>query len=1079
LEAILIENKKLPYRELYLEKNRSIFMNINININNKLDCHKDLILKQSAVWAFKTTMVALVATYFLGSSGFANVPPFTPDVIFGGPLSGSFETIELNLKPVADAGTDMVVFANKFFDSKQNVLLVGERSFDLDGRIVSAEWTQAVGDPTVFFAPQQGLNQPFLPPAISTETNLFFQLKITDNNGAVSFGGVNVRVVPFHLQVELFEPQPTENELSLYLLDQYGFLIDQVAVGITEPLEPLSVFTDLGAGVYYVIAAAEIPTPMELKISASGVNLSFDIDPAVIAASDFPFITPTMLAEKDMIGFLPFAHDGKGAPDLTYQHPQIIEILMPNAKTSLRDPDHFLDFLNHSSIRYQEDAATAEAYYRAVDPLNERTTLDDYLAKHKDAVVEEASATYQNDADLGFGREMHMQRIDDGSVVSWVRNFPSLEHAILKTGLIATVAMEFSDPQPGLPSKKYTKFFVYGPDGERLLSADLDGRGQKFVPGLCNVCHGGAPKAAFVTDNGEVIYPDNGDTNAQFLPWDLDTFKYSENLAHNRSNQEADFYALNQMAKSTWPANPGIVGGNRWTGAAGHELVDGWYAGGQQFSGDFVPAGWNNTPEQRALYLEVVAPNCRACHVTRGTNNQHAIDFSTYDKFMGFAPLIKELVYKQGVMPLASRTFGHFWDQRQPTTAAWKLANMLPENTDLFLPNGDVIKPGRAIPQTGTASDAPPNVVPVQTDMLGIVLDGRNSPFAPEQDWLVVSKDFFSETTTLLGNQAVTVPAIGDDDVDGTNVRMVRQITSPVAVKRTLIQRRDLRQSNGSTDDRINYFFHILKLLQNDCTTCHSPTGTFGIPVFFDDSGDILLRYRDLIDRINFEFPTQSLLLTKAAGLRHGRNTGTPDKVFGAAINGWELFKDEGLELLPISQRGSAAQTSTHWIAAGAPFWGDTSSLKTLVCQNLPQTIPDNDAVGLIDVVNIGPAQIISRIILELELDHTSFSDLEVTLTHLKTGKSVSLFNRPVGSDGVSCNITELDSQFTDSGVGTLQESCDAPGGANFSIKPDSPLSLFTGDLLNGEWQLTVRDHTEGGTGTLQNWCIRHLRSTN
>ena len=49
----------------------------------------------------------------------------------------------------------------------------------------------------------------------------------------------------------------------------------------------------------------------------------------------------------------------------------------------------------------------------------------------------------------------------------------------------------------------------------------------------------------------------------------------------------------------------------------------------------------------------------------------------------------------------------------------------------------------------------------------------------------------------------------------------------------------------------------------------------------------------------------------------------------------------------------------------------------------------------------------------------------------------------------VSCNITQLDSQFSDSGFGTLQESCDAQDGGTWNLIPDSPLSFFTGELLD------------------------------
>src|SRR5439155_712148 len=71
----------------------------------------------------------------------------------------------------------------------------------------------------------------------------------------------------------------------------------------------------------------------------------------------------------------------------------------------------------------------------------------------------------------------------------YVSNYPNVEAARLGIGLIATVAMDYSpNPLGGAP---YTKFYVFNSNGARVNFADLDGRGAKYVPRLCIICHAG------------------------------------------------------------------------------------------------------------------------------------------------------------------------------------------------------------------------------------------------------------------------------------------------------------------------------------------------------------------------------------------------------------------------------------------------------------------------------------------------------------------------------------------------------------------------------------------------------------
>jgi hypothetical protein len=167
---------------------------------------------------------------------------------------------------------------------------------------------------------------------------------------------------------------------------------------------------------------------------------------------------------------------------------------------------------------FAENAATARAYYRAVDPLDQRTTLEAWRQVNGFNIGADAFAVYINNNGLGFARRMFV-RTDPitGVVSSYVENCATLSDALNEINLISTVAMEHTvapgqDPlDPDGPS--YSTFYVFNGNDNRDLGADLDRRGFEFLPGLCNICHGGRPKALV---NG--VYPDGGNVCAGFIP---------------------------------------------------------------------------------------------------------------------------------------------------------------------------------------------------------------------------------------------------------------------------------------------------------------------------------------------------------------------------------------------------------------------------------------------------------------------------------------------------------------------------------------------------------------------------------
>lgn len=391
-----------------------------------------------------------------------------------------------------------------------------------------------------------------------------------------------------------------------------------------------------------------------------------------------------------------------------------------------------------AAIAGRESALTSEVYYRTVDPDNTRTTFNAWLQQAgfssdadgtllPDAIAgtgEFAHAIYLNNYDLGFGRDMYTRTDEFGNVFSFVENYATLEGAIRGLDPIVTVVMEYSpllDPADSA-AEKFVKFFTYVDnevnDGVRITSMNFDGRGERFTPGNCLICHGGAKPpgvAELIFDAGCGDAADaacytwpatnrdgdniaNGNLNSTFLPWDLESFYFADTDpaiidAHarfdgttvaddlrrdygdfSRASQAAQLKKLNQATYSTY--NDAYTAGAR-------ALVEHWYGGvdaNDLLIGDFddatAPAGWQNgevvaTPTQEdpgatsinpdtaeAIYQDVYAQNCRMCH----TNiSSESLRFTNYQKFLAQQDLIVATVFEHGVMPAARQTADRFW----------------------------------------------------------------------------------------------------------------------------------------------------------------------------------------------------------------------------------------------------------------------------------------------------------------------------------------------------------------------------------------------------------------------------------
>ncbi len=337
-------------------------------------------------------------------------------------------------------------------------------------------------------------------------------------------------------------------------------------------------------------------------------------------------------------------------------------------------------------------------YYLHADPRNKRASFNLFISENKfgqalsvaDNEVE-WDAQFANSGDLGFGRDMHCRRnkANDGEfdVACYVTNYGQppadfadqvdADNALSNTDPDATVAMEYSRVEnplatnPEFPdNERAVKFFVYGadPDGAPVIKADLDGIGERPVPQLCMVCHGGnlvslaadplnpagAKKGAF-SDRADIMA-----MNANFLPFDLSLYTFP--AAKGKAVQETAFKGLNIDIVQEVAVKTGIHG------VAINDLINEFYNNGTLAAQavDPVVTNWdkaNPASDTNRFYRDVFAPTCRTCHVSSPFG---APNFTNKNDFHAQFTNVKNRVCSEIIMPHARRTNKIFWTSIDP-----------------------------------------------------------------------------------------------------------------------------------------------------------------------------------------------------------------------------------------------------------------------------------------------------------------------------------------------------------------------------------------------------------------------------
>ncbi len=539
----------------------------------------------------------------------------------------------------------------------------------------------------------------------------------------------------------------------------------------------------------------------------------------------------------------------------------------------------------------------------------------------------DAHVVFRDVRDLGYGRNMCMRQNPDGSVAVWVRNYLvsvdlpgdadpaqygnalSLDAAIDENSRfhLGTNAIEFSRhprPQDDADAPPFLKFFTFAADGELDTAPNLDGRGAHAMPGICIVCHNGAARtlvsstASIAVSHIERAIRDGGDVNAKFQPLDVPDLGYSSRAGFTRADLEAGIKRINVAIYCTYPGTldapvcqradpvsgetlsmgqPAAVPGD-WDGELMKELLAGWYGGGDfpspTYVPNFVPAGWIGddslqAPEAtRNLFLRVVGPHCIVCHGSRGqtwNRDRTAVDFSSYQSFLGYEEQIVAYVFDLGIMPLSRLNYQTLFADEP---ALETLAAALPSYANKYADAAQLVRPGAPL------ADAGPNR---HVNVSRVTLFGGSSRYADSYRWRLLESQGASASLRMAGqmNAALTANGAGRYVVElvvSRNGVESRPSTAAVVIDAT----------PGPEPAALRFYPHIRDVLQQRlgaapaCVQCHTgepavPADSYPqIPVWYTDEqpeGQTL--YEATLEFVDFRNVRWSDILQRGTGYNH------------------------------------------------------------------------------------------------------------------------------------------------------------------------------------------------------------------
>jgi hypothetical protein len=313
----------------------------------------------------------------------------------------------------------------------------------------------------------------------------------------------------------------------------------------------------------------------------------------------------------------------------------------------------------------QQPTGTEQETALYYDQIGAPKTLDDFKTEFfPDGVPAAgvsgtaATALYYNKGDLAVGRALSCNNTQVGGVACFVAalgSFDGNEDVALNdlenpdnVTPVATVAMVYNPP---ITNPNAVQFIVYNGQGDLQDFAKLDGFGDnQSVPQNCLNCHGG--QATFDAQHFEV-------TGAQWLQLDPLAMDFNSNERHLLfSEQQNALFAMEQLTTEASPTTTTreLIAGE-WTNEGGNAT----------FNPSFIPAAWDQNQRDANLYQQAIAPFCRGCHASVGSDAT-GLAFASPQDFVANAQKIVTEVCGAGPngMPVAQATSTRFFDGISP-----------------------------------------------------------------------------------------------------------------------------------------------------------------------------------------------------------------------------------------------------------------------------------------------------------------------------------------------------------------------------------------------------------------------------
>jgi subtilisin-like proprotein convertase family protein len=149
-------------------------------------------------------------------------------------------------------------------------------------------------------------------------------------------------------------------------------------------------------------------------------------------------------------------------------------------------------------------------------------------------------------------------------------------------------------------------------------------------------------------------------------------------------------------------------------------------------------------------------------------------------------------------------------------------------------------------------------------------------------------------------------------------------------------------------------------------------------------------------------------------------------------------------------------------------------------CSAPAVAIPDNNPAGVDDTIVVGNSETIFVLNVYVRVTHTFVGDVIMTLEHVDTGTTVTLYDRPgVPATTFGCGGNDIEIILADDAVLPIEDECDGGVPTMFGdFTPNEALSAFSGEDMAGTWTLNVSDNASADTGTLEEWCLVFLFDT-